>query len=88
MGITKNFVVSAEAIRWVVMEDLTPLIAGKRFETPDHFYDHTLLVFLNGVRVERTNDDGYNVLSSNVFEMKETYPTYFRISCGYVMKEI
>ena len=88
MPVHIDFTVSAEAVRWVGMDDLTELVAGKRFQTPEHYYEHTLVVFLNGVRVEQGNDDGYNVLDDETFEMKETYASYFRISCGYVMKEV
>ena len=87
MGIAHDFTVSAEAVTPVQMDELTPL-GGNQYQTPDHFYEHTLLVFVNGLRVEEDNDDGFTVLNDYSFELKETYPANFRISCHYVKKEV
>ncbi len=88
MVVQVDFTVGADNLTWLNEEDLTQIVANKRFQTPDAFYETTLVVFLNGVRVEQSNDDGYNIIDEDVFEMKETYPSHFRVSCGYVKKEI
>lgn len=87
MGIAHDFTVSAEAVTPVQMSELT-LVAPKQYETPDHFYEHTLMVFVNGVRVEDDNDDGFTVIDDQTFEMTEAYPANTRISCHYVKKEV
>lgn len=87
MGVAIDFVVSAEDFIWREMGDLS-LIAPRQYRPADHFYEDTLVVFVNGVRVEQQNDDGFTIIDDETFEMKETYPAQTRISCGYVKKEV
>lgn len=87
MPVFVDFTVSADDLTWLGQDDLTSITATQ-WRTPDHFYEDTLVVFINGLRVEKDNDDGYNIIDDETFEMKETYPTRFRISCGYVKKEV
>lgn len=70
---------------WVTMEQLTK-IDVRTYRTPHDFFPESLAVFVNGVRVENTNDDGFDILDDNTFELKESYPANFRISAGYLKK--
>jgi hypothetical protein len=85
--IHKDFTVSAENLTWVGRADLVELVPGRRFQTPDHFYSATFTMFLNGVLVEKNNDDGYVIIDDQTFETKETYLLpRMRVSVGYVKK--
>lgn len=88
MVIHKDFTVSADELQWVDRDDLVEVIPGLRYQTPHHFYEHTLCVFLNGVRVERNNDDGFFIVDDHTFEMRESLPLpRFRITVFYLKKE-
>jgi hypothetical protein len=84
-----NFTTSAEALTWVDRDGLTELVPGLRYQAPDHFFENTLVVFLNGLRVEMDDYDGFTILDDQTFEMNQEYlyPQY-RISVGYVKKSI
>ena len=87
MAVVQDFTVSADLLRWVDRGGLTELVPGQRFRTPSTFFADTLVVFLNGVRVERSNLDGFVIIDDETFEMNQTYlyPEY-RITAGYVQK--
>jgi len=76
----------ANNLAWASTDELIELIAGKKYRTPEPFYEDTIAVFINGLRVERDAEDGFAVLDDLTFEMKETYPSGFRISAGYMKK--
>lgn len=77
----------ANNLVWKTMDELITIIPGNTFKTPDRFHEASLAVFLNGVRLEKSNDDGYTVLNDETFELKETYHTpRHRISVGYLQK--
>jgi len=87
MVIARDFTVSADALRWVDRDDLTEVVPGLRYRTPAHFYEGTLVVFVNGVRVERDNYDGFFIVDDETFEMQQTYMfPEFRITAGYMQK--
>lgn len=87
MAIVQDFTVGADLLRWVDRGDLTEVVPGLRFRTPATFYEDTLAVFLDGVRVERSNLDGFVIIDDETFEMNQAYlyPEY-RITAGYVQK--
>jgi hypothetical protein len=84
-----NFTTSAEALTWVDRDGLDELVPGLRYQAPEHFFENTLIVFLNGLRVEKGNYDGFFVIDDQTFEMNQAYlyPQY-RISVGYVKKSV
>lgn len=89
MVIHKDFAISAENVRWIDRDDLTEVVPGLRFQTPHRFYEQTLGVFINGLRVELGNDDGYVIIDDQTIEMKESCPLpYMRVTVAYVIKEI
>lgn len=89
MVVVRDFTASAEAMTWVDRDELTELVPGLRYQAPDHFYESTLVVFLNGLRVEKDNYDGFFVVDDQTFEMNQTYPfPQYRISVGYVKKTV
>ena len=87
MVVVRDFTVSADALRWVDRDDLTEVVPGLRYQTPFHFYEDTLIIFINGIRVERDNLDGFTIIDDQTFLMNQTYlfPEY-RITAGYVQK--
>jgi len=89
MVVAKDFAVSAEDVRWVDRENLIEVTPGLLFRTPEHFYEHTLCVFINGNKVERLDDIGYTIIDDETFKMRMAlaYPQ-FSISVFYVMKEV
>lgn len=85
--VRKDFGVSGKAITWVDRDNLIEVIPGLRYQTPDRFYENTLAVFLNGVRVEKNNADGFTVNDDRTFTMRNAFPLpAFRVSVGYVKK--
>jgi hypothetical protein len=89
MAVVQDFTVSADLLRWVDRGDLTEVVPGLRFRTPAHFYEDTLVVFVNGSRVERSNFDGFFIVDDETFEMNQAYLfPEFRITAGYVQKGI
>lgn len=79
----------AENLVWNVMEELTEVVPGNTYRTPYSFFEDSLVVFLNGVRLERTNEDGYDILDNQTFKLRETYPVpRHRISVGYMKTDI
>ena len=89
MAVHVDFTVSADELVWKSHEELTFAVAGKKFTTPDHFYESTLVLFLNGQRLENVSSDLFTIVDEETVEMVNTYPfPRFRISVGYVKKEI
>jgi len=72
---------------WKGPSDLTTIIAGKRYQTPDRFFEESLVVAIRGLIVADENVDGFTIIDDQTFEMKETYtkPKDW-IMCGYVKK--
>lgn len=75
--------VCSDCLIWVTEEDLTAIDATT-YRTPHPFYIDSLAVFVNGIRIEQTNDDGFDILDNETFRLKQTYPADFRISAGYM----
>ena len=89
MVVRKDFVVGADNLVWIDRDSLVELVPSRRFRTPTHFYEGTLCVFVNGVHVEKNNDDGFIVIDDETFEMREDTPLpRFRVTVGYVKKEV
>lgn len=84
IGIASGFV--ANNLVWVQHDDLVELAPGKRYGTPDAFFEESLAVFIQGLKVEPDNDDGYIVLDDHTFEMRETYDASLRVTCAYLKK--
>lgn len=51
--------------------DLVELIPGKTFQLPEPCVLSSLAVYLNQGVLDRTSDNGFNVLSPTTFELKE-----------------
>lgn len=51
--------------------ELTELIAGKRYQLPEPCVQSSLAVYYNQGTLDRTSDNGFDVVSSTVFELKE-----------------
>jgi len=60
-------------LRWVCCDDLTELVPGKVYQTPDKFVPESLVVMIRGLAVCRENLDGFVVIDDQTFAMKETY---------------
>ena len=89
MVVRADFTVSAENLTWTGPSTLTEIIPGVRFRTPDHYYENTLIVMLNGLPLSAENDDGYTVIDDETFELKEALPfPRSWIMVGYVKKEV
>lgn len=52
--------------------DLTELVVNKRYQTPEAFLGGSLIVIINGLVKDRVNDNGYDVLSDDTFELRIT----------------
>lgn len=87
MPVQADFTISAENFQRIDMNQLTEMTTMKRFKTPHRFFEHTLIVFQNGLRVEKDNEDGWIIIDDETFELKENYPNNYRISCIYVKKD-
>lgn len=88
MPVHADFTVSADNLNWIGPSSLSIIIPYKRFRTPDHFYDNTLLVMRRGLPVAAENDDGYTIVDDETFEMKEPLSGPLDwIMVGYVKKE-
>jgi len=72
---------------WVGPSELTTIIAGKRFQTPDKFYVDSLTVALRGLTLSQDNDDGFIILDDQTFELKQAYTSPGDwVMCGYMKK--
>lgn len=60
-----------KALVYKDITELTELIAGERYQLPEPCIPSTLSVFLNQGTLDRTSPNGFNVVSSTVFELKE-----------------
>ena len=50
---------------------LTELIVGKRYQLPEDCVESSLCVYLNQGVLDRTSDNGFDILSADTFELKE-----------------
>ena len=90
MVVKVDFAPSGADLVWVDRDDLVLISsAPDRFRTPDKFLSSTLVVFINGVRVEQSNDDGFVIVDDETFELTDSVMILpnFRVSVGYVKKE-
>ncbi len=71
MPIHQDFSVSADNLLWIGPSHLLSL-GGGAYQTPDKFYENTLLVMYRGLPLAKENDDGYEVLNDQVFKLKES----------------
>ena len=51
--------------------ELTEVIAGKRYQLPEPCVTSSLAVHYNQGTLDRVSDNGFNILSSTEFELKE-----------------
>ena len=71
MPVVADFSVTGANLKWIGPTALTPLIPDTRFQTPDQYLAGTLLVMRRGLPIIAENDDGYNELGPDTFELKE-----------------
>lgn len=53
------------------LTELTVLIPGKRFQLPEPCVESSLSVYLNQGTLDRVSDNGFDIISPIVFELKE-----------------
>lgn len=86
MVIHEDFSISAENLSWVGPSELTNL-GGGLFQTPDKFFEQTLLVMFRGLPLARENEDGYTIVDEQTFELKEPQSSALDwYMVGYVKK--
>ena len=64
--------------------DLTVITANKKFQTPTLFFPGTLLVSMNGQMLGTEEDNGFDEVSTDVFEMKEIIPASAFLQVTYL----
>jgi len=74
---------------WIGPSQLTELVAGKVYRTPDRFVPLSLTVMIRGLMVSKENDDGFDIIDDETFMMKETYtrPKDWMM-VGYIKAEV
>lgn len=86
MVIHEDFSISAENLNWIGPDELTSF-GGGVYQTPDKFFEQTLLVMFRGLPLAKNNEDGYVILDDQTFEMKEPHSSisdWYMV--GYVKK--
>jgi len=78
----------ANNLVWLDMVEMTELIPGKRYQTPDPFFEDTLAVFRNGKKVQKSDCDGFTIIDDTTFELNNTYPDTERFSVAYMKKAV
>ena len=72
---------------WKGPADLTEIIPGRIFSTPEKFYEDTLAIAMRGLLISKDNDDGFIILDDQTFELKRPFSQARDwLMVGYVKK--
>ena len=70
MVMSFDFTSDLERIVHFTEGDLVALVPNKRYQTPDGFWPDSLIVTVNKTVLDQVNDNGYDIVADDVFELK------------------